>query len=345
MPKSRINKAMNANSTVLGLDIGGANLKAATAAGRAVSVAFPLWKQPDALPAALASLVAQFPGIDEFAVTMTGELCDCYATKREGVNRILDAVEFAANQSRERQRPVRVWSTSGNWLSVKEARVQTLAVAASNWHALATFAGRFAPAGNGLLIDIGTTTTDIIPLNDGVPVAKGLTDFDRLKTCELIYVGVKRTPIMALGLPNLCAEYFADIRDAFIVARAMPETGATDTADGRSEMRKDCRARLARMLGMDSESASVDVTREFALSCVKRLEEIIAIGIEKVTPTNFQTLILSGGPGEFVARAASHRLCVKSNAKIILLGDQLGATVSICAPAYAVAVLASEMPR
>ncbi len=73
---------------VLGLDIGGANLKAATADKRAVSVPFPLWKQPDSLPAALAELVAKFPDAEEFAVTMTGELCDCYETKRQGVNAI-----------------------------------------------------------------------------------------------------------------------------------------------------------------------------------------------------------------------------------------------------------------
>ncbi|HVK16749.1 MAG TPA: hypothetical protein VM533_07350, partial [Fimbriiglobus sp.] len=63
---------------VLGLDIGGANLKAATADKRAVSVPFPLWKQPDKLLTALAELVGQFPDVEEFAVTMTGELCDCY---------------------------------------------------------------------------------------------------------------------------------------------------------------------------------------------------------------------------------------------------------------------------
>src|SRR4051794_1172212 len=63
--------------TILGLDIGGANLKAATADKRAVSVPFPLWKQPDKLPAALAELVAKFPEAEELAVTMTGELCDC----------------------------------------------------------------------------------------------------------------------------------------------------------------------------------------------------------------------------------------------------------------------------
>src|SRR6478609_4125241 len=94
--------------TILGLDVGGANLKAATADKRAVSVPFPLWKHPDRLGAALAELVGRFPDATELAVTMTGELCDCYQTKREGVNAILDATELAANG-----RPVRVWSTDG----------------------------------------------------------------------------------------------------------------------------------------------------------------------------------------------------------------------------------------
>src|SRR3569623_3205120 len=86
--------------TVLGLDIGGANLKAATADKRAISAPFALWKQPDRLPAALAELVGQFPDAEELAVTMTGELRDCYETKRQGVNSILAAVEFAAKGRR-----------------------------------------------------------------------------------------------------------------------------------------------------------------------------------------------------------------------------------------------------
>src|SRR6476646_3442997 len=94
--------------TILGLDIGGANLKAATVGKRAVSVPFALWKQPDRLPAALADLVGQFPDATELAVTMTGELCDCYETKRQGVNAILDAVESVANGRR-----IGVWSTDG----------------------------------------------------------------------------------------------------------------------------------------------------------------------------------------------------------------------------------------
>src|SRR5215211_5656902 len=144
---------------VLGLDIGGANLKAATADKRAVSVPFALWKQPDKLPAALAELVARFPDAAELAVTMTGELCDCYETKRQGVNAILDAVEFAAAG-----RPVRVWGTGGEFLGVAASRAEHMTVAAANWHALATFVGRWVPCGVSVLIDIGGTTTDIVPI-------------------------------------------------------------------------------------------------------------------------------------------------------------------------------------
>ncbi len=338
---------MNAKSpTVLGLDIGGANLKAATAAQRAVSMPFALWKQPDALPAALASLAAQFPGIDEFAVTMTGELCDCYATKREGVNRILDAVEFAAAV-----RPVRVWGTGGHWLSVAEARARTLEVAASNWHALATFAGRFAPIGKALLLDIGSTTTDIIPLDDGVPVAKGLTDFDRLLTGELVYVGVKRTPVMALGLPNGCAEYFADMRDVYIaISLAKPEPDAMDTADGRPADFENCIARLARMCGADIETVHVETILNFALRCFKRQRDAILEGLRRVDPLGERILILSG-VGEWLpregwfARGAYATVYRGQMPRIISLAAELGPEISACAPAYAVAVLASEMPR
>ena len=331
---------MKVNATVLGLDIGGANLKAATAAGRAVSVAFPLWKQPDALPAALASLAARFPGIDELAVTMTGELCDCYATKREGVNRILDAVDFAASG-----RPVRVWSTAGNWLSSAEARLQSLAVAASNWHALATFAGRFASEGNGLLIDIGSTTTDLIPLDHGIPFAEGSTDFDRLRVGELIYIGVKRTPIMALGMPNLCAEYFADTRDVHIVLGQTPEDpDATDTADGRPATTLNSLDRLARMFGADRESAIMDRTIEFAIRCFQYQRAILVDGLRRVDSSDVRTLIVSGA-GEWLAREVWKAAYPELNPPIISLAAELGPDISACAPAYAVAVLASESPR
>ena len=55
-------------------------------------------------------------------------------------------------------------------------------MASANWHALATFAVRYALTHGGLLIDIGSTTTDIISIERGQVIAAGLTDPDRLAT-------------------------------------------------------------------------------------------------------------------------------------------------------------------
>src|SRR6516225_11821769 len=89
---------------VLGLDVGGANLKAAHSGGAARSRPFALWNMPAGLTDALRELLCGWQPYDLLAVTMTGELCDCFATKREGVRAILDAVSAAAGLA-----PLRVW--------------------------------------------------------------------------------------------------------------------------------------------------------------------------------------------------------------------------------------------
>src|SRR5262249_8171922 len=169
---------------VLGLDIGGANIKAAQflsgKAGRALTLPFALWKQPAELPDALAALLAVFPAADALAVTMTGELCDCFASKREGGNALRDAGHSPAGPA-----PVRVWSTEGRFVSPGAARQAPLRVASANWHALATFWGRATVEGPALLLDIGSTTTDIIPLVEGRPTPAGWIDPERLESGEL----------------------------------------------------------------------------------------------------------------------------------------------------------------
>src|SRR5262245_66095254 len=127
--------------SLLGLDLGGANLKAAHSAGAARLVPFALWKSPADLPAALRELVRPLQAFDLLAVTMTGELCDCFETKRQGVQAILDAVAIVAGDV-----PVRIWQTDGRFVELTEAQQNPLLAAAANWLALATFAGRCAPA-------------------------------------------------------------------------------------------------------------------------------------------------------------------------------------------------------
>src|SRR5438045_2140476 len=121
----------------LGLDVGGANLKAAHTDGTARSWPFALWKRPNDLAAELCGLLAGLPPFDRLAVTMTGELCDCFATKSEGVRHILDAVAAVAGPT-----PVDVWRTDGSFTDLAGARADPLPAAAANWLALATWAGQ-----------------------------------------------------------------------------------------------------------------------------------------------------------------------------------------------------------
>src|SRR5262245_36863892 len=125
---------------VIGFDIGGANTKAAHSSGVCLSRPFALWKDPEAvgLRLVLLELLAALPPATEIAVTMTGELCDCFTSKRQGVLHILDAVVGSVGST-----PVRVWGTDGRLVDLATACAgDPLLVAAANWHALATWAGR-----------------------------------------------------------------------------------------------------------------------------------------------------------------------------------------------------------
>jgi len=323
----------------LGLDIGGANLKAATADGRAVSVPFALWKEPDKLPSALAELAAQFPETTEFAVTMTGELCDCFETKSDGVRTIVAAVTAVAGN-----RAVRIWSTVGEFVSPEEAIANHMAVAAANWHALATFVGRYNPHGTSLLVDIGSTTTDIIPIVNGRVSSIGKTDPERLQSGELVYMGVKRTPVCAMLAPGIgAAEFFATMQDVYVLLGNLPEyADDRDTADGRPVTKQHAHARLSRMLCGDPVITSQADTYRLAVELAQRQRMIVADRI--MAANDLGNMAITSGSGEFLARDAL-RECQHLFTQMLSLTEKLGPAIAACAPAYAVAVLAAERPR
>jgi len=327
-------------SEVLGLDIGGANLKAANSAGWAKSRSFALWKYPQRLAEELCGLIQSAPTFERIAVTMTGELCDCFETKRQGVNAILDAVEEAANSL-----PILVWQIPGNFSDVATARKRTLQVAAANWLALATFSGRFTPQEAALLIDIGSTTSDIIPLQRGRPVPTGWTDTDRMLNGELVYTGVRRTPVCAvLGRAGM-AEFFATMHDVHLILGHLREDVAdTDTADGRPMTRPYALARLARMIGGDGEITPEPVIVSLAKTVADRqqlmLRKAAVIVAERLT-VRPQAVIVSGS-GEFLATWLAAPV-LGSAPEYVSLSRRLGADISSAACAHAVAVLAKEM--
>jgi probable H4MPT-linked C1 transfer pathway protein len=324
---------------VLGLDVGGANLKAAYSC-RAVRLRrFALWKNPAALPDALRDLLGGMPDADLLAVTMTGELCDCFATKREGVHAILDAVEQVAGSV-----PVRVWLNDGRLVPLAAARAEPLRAAAANWLALATFAGRLAPIGPALLLDIGSTTADIVPLLDGQPVPRGRTDPERLDCGELVYTGVRRTPLCALLGSTGAAEFFATTQDAYLLLGDLPEDAADqDTADGRPATREAAHARLARMRCADRETFGEGETLVLARRVRATQIVLLRSAVERVARTlpGPPTTVVIAGSGEFLARAVLEEM-THWPIRLRSLAQDLGPAVSQAACAYALAVLAAE---
>jgi probable H4MPT-linked C1 transfer pathway protein len=339
--------------SVLGLDIGGANLKAAWYSPEkglptaAVSRPFALWKNPGDLVRQLSDVAEAFPQADLTAVTMTAELCDCFASKRQGVHAILDAVTATFTG------PVRLWTIQERFVDRATARVHPLPLASANFLALATFAGRFArTAGTALLMDVGSTTTDLIPLEAGRPVPRERCDAKRLRSGELVYTGVRRTPVCALIQEGIAAEVFATTLDVYLVLGKLTEPcGARGsyepdypTADGGPPTREGADLRLARMLGADLETSKPEERLRLAELAAARQCHLIGAALGRVLrhlPATPEIVIIAG-EGGFLANAvlASHdtlRTCTT-----VFLREILGAAISQAACAYAVAVLAAE---
>lgn len=337
---------------VIGLDIGGANLKASNGDDWTAEAPFPMWKHPDKLGDALRSLTAnRVNGETVLAVTMTGELADCFRTKSEGVHAILDAVDRAFPQAPE----LRVWQTGGEFFTLDEALEFPILVAAANWHAQATWAGRACPEGAALLIDIGSTTTDIIPLRQGTPVAEGGTDPLRLRSGELVYTGVRRTPLMALSpdvnsqgqRTGVAAELFATTRDLYLWTGELSESlDDCETANGRPATRDWAYDRLTRMLCADRDEITPPEIDQLVKQWIDLQQSQIQRAIEQVIArlAGPVKMVLLSGEGEFLARRVVANTRALTQAETLSLASVLGPTHSAGACAYAVARLAVERP-
>ncbi len=335
------------------LDIGGANLKLSNGLGWARCRPFPLWRNPDGLAGVLAEELAKAPQADRLVVTMTGELADCFHTKEEGVLHILKAVEQVAQGQK-----VQVYLVDGRLVSLDEARENPLQAAASNWHALAQFVCRFLAGKRAVLVDIGSTTTDLVPLAEGRPSPEAVDDTERMVAGELVYTGIMRTPVCAMTpwLPwrgkqvPVAAEVFATSADAYVTLGEIEEVQnqkAPWTADGRPLTVPFAQARLARAICTDATRFSAQDARlaaEHLRSC--QIAQIrIALTQVVSQQAELPECVVISGAGEFLARQVVSSFSFGK--KVISLAetmgqDERGKKLSESAPAYALALLAQE---
>ncbi|TWT96089.1 hypothetical protein Pla108_31710 [Botrimarina colliarenosi] len=331
----------------IGLDIGGANLKIADGRGRAVSTPFPLWQEPERLSGALCDLLSAFGtsgatnGALGMALTMTGELADCYATKAEGVRSIVEAALAATPTP-----TIRVATVDDRWLPPAEAIATPHTVAAANWRVAARLVALASGAEIALWIDTGSTTVDVIPLTKGRCGARGINDTERLMNGELIYTGVRRTPVCAVvdALPYrgqscpVAAEWFATTADAWLLLGEIEaDEEDTGTADGRPLTPPAARDRLARCVGADRETFD-EADALAAARCIAATQEaLVAAAIERQSPVPHRVYV--SGEGEFLARRAQRRLGWRTPVERI--SDHVGDPAAACFPAHAAAVLAA----
>ncbi len=352
---------------VLALDIGGANIKWATSSGAYGSHPFALWKAPELLVDALRVLDREhMPG--RWLVTMTGELCDCFETKRAGVEHILQAVVSAASGKKDEDENgnarVVVWGCgrgAGGFVSVDDARDDPMSVSAANWHAQASVIGRRYPVGRTLLIDMGSTTTDVIPLRDGRVDAVGLTDTGRLATGELVYVGARRTALMGVVDRVVCQgqtyrvmnERFATALDVqLLLGRMNDDASNVDTADNRPATRDCAVTRMLRMIGADREMMSVDdavaIARSFDNAMRQRVldESVLSLGANSHDDVHRWDRIVISGSGECVLSAWFADLGLDANSaqrlSVERLGDMVGPQATEAACAWALLQLDQE---
>ena len=344
------------HTPIIGWDVGGAHLKAALIIeGVVVQVeqhVCPLWKGTEYLEIALANIMRKLPeqhGLH--AVTMTGELVDCFNSRQAGVDAIIHTLQTSLpNQE------ILIYAGNRGFLSPADIMAEDyLRIASANWLASASLAAHYIS--DALFVDIGSTTTDILVISQHQVDAQGYTDYQRLVSGELLYTGVVRTPVMAIcqhaqfngQSMGLMAELFATMADVYRISQDLhPEHDQSETADGADKTLSASGLRLSRLTGYEFSEQEWPIWLAFAeyiksqhimminRACLHQAQRI---------PVSAHKTLIAAGVGRFLLK----QIAVDLGYHYIDFEDLLSSTAktainaSDCAPAVAVAILATGM--
>jgi probable H4MPT-linked C1 transfer pathway protein len=347
-------------AAVFGWDVGGAHVKVsmADAAGAVLDVAqwaCPLWQGLDHLERTIDLVFERWPDARTdaalHAVTMTGEMVDLFEDRAHGVQAIAAALA-------QRLGPrLRFYAGDAGWLTPQSCADGWRSVASANWLATARWIASRLP--DALLIDIGSTTTDIIPIAGGGVVARAATDAGRLATGELVYQGVVRTPLCGIAqriefageTVNVMNEWFATTADVYrLTGELAPHYDLYPSADQGPKTEAASRTRLARMIGRDAHEAGSDEWRGFALRWRELQLREIGANLARVTaahPELAAAPLVGAGCGRFLAAALASMEAGEAPRAYIDFGTLAGVPANrsdwaaTCAPSVAVALLAA----
>lgn len=335
----------------IGWDIGGAHLKVAgvNPAGKLIYVdqfATPLWQGitqlEQAMPIAINALPQSMP---RHAVTMTAELVDIFPSRADGVQALTRLCRhFLGND-------IDLYATGRGFIPVNPNAEESDDIASANWYASSELVANYV--NSGLFVDVGSTTTDIVPFAAKRLLNLGQNDQSRMQHDELVYSGVIRTSLMALArrVPfaghwqNIAAEHFATTADIYRILGLLDEhTDLMQTADGAGKDRAASIRRLARMVGSDAgdhqdEQTWVDLASHFADLHLQELEQAVTRIMSRLP--QLDRIIVAAGAGRFLLRKLAEKLQFEYMEFSDLLQCHVGLedNCNNCAPAVALAQL------
>jgi probable H4MPT-linked C1 transfer pathway protein len=339
----------------IGWDVGGAHLKAVLLDAehqvlQVIQLPCPLWQGIEQLSLAVdqARSELKLPAA-RHAVTMTGELADLFSNRRHGVTAI------ATLMAKKLGPETNFYAGSSGFVRLPEVDSRYDGIASANWHASVSWVARNLE--QGLFVDVGSTTSDLIILRDGAPRSRGFSDAERMCNDELVYTGVVRTPVMALTRTidfrgheyRIAAEHFATTADIYRITGELMETeDMVATADGAEKSIEASMRRLARMLGHDYEDASnadwLTLAQSFRASQLAQLQGAITGLLARGQLAADAPLVAAGAGGFLVQELAMHlqRDCLRAEGLIKAESDDLRHWAGVCFPAYAVGCLMAE---
>lgn len=355
-------QAAPVEAPIFGWDVGGAHVKVsmASASGALVDVAqwaCPLWQGLDHLERVIGFMFERWPAARHadarHAITMTGEMVDLFADRAGGVRVVTEALAARLGPH------TRFFAGAMDWLAAPDCAANWRAVASANWLATAQWVATRVP--DALLVDIGSTTADIIPLVRGRVAARGANDADRLATGELVYQGVVRTPLCGIAhqivfrdrTVNVMNEWFATTADVYrLTGELWPPHDQHPSADNGPKTKAASRVRLARMIGRDAAEAEDIEWRRFAQRWRHEQLATIATNLARVRtahPALAAAPLVGAGCGRFLAAALARQdgrgyVDFATLAGVRHAGAEFSEWIATCAPSVAVALLAAGAP-
>ena len=235
-------------------------------------------------------------------ITITAESCDNFKDRNEGIISILS--ECDKNIVGKKY----YYTNKNIYVDYKEAVNDTSKLFSTNW----ILTSNFLNASNkiDLIIDVGSTTTDIIFKN--INIDNNINDYKRLTNKTLLYAGVIRTPLPMLtdevlyrsNYTSLVREVFATTGDIFNV---LGDINFIDHnyvgSDNLQFTLENSLIRLSRVIGLDYDQSDKKNIIEIAYNIKKLFMKKIINNVNYIFDNKIEGLVISSiGEGSFLVR-------------------------------------------